>query len=289
MDFREARGPTAHANYFEYSANQKVSITRVRKLIKEAKREVGDVNAVILPELAVRATQLSAIKKVLKEESVFGLLAGTQDKNKNYAHLARLEQSGGSWRVQEQHNHHRWCIDESQIRQYHLGSSLHPSSRWWENIDIAPRQINFLVANGWLTLCALICEDLARAEPGLATIRAVGPTLVIALLLDGPQLEARWPGRYASVLADDPGSSVLSLTALGMAERSRPSGMPASRVIALWKDARTGSSEIELDPGAEGVVLTLCAEYEEEWTADGRNDNGAAGVLSLAGVHQVRC
>ena len=288
-DFRAVPGPTDHDDYFEYSASERLSYSRIRKLIEEAKKEVGDINAVILPELAVHAKQLPRIKRVLKEQGVFGLLAGTRDRNKNYAHLARLYGSGGDWTDQEQHKHHRWCIDESQIRQYHLGSSLHPSKRWWENIDIQPRQINFLAINGWLTMCALICEDLARSEPGLDTICAVGPTLVVALLLDGPQLEARWPGRYASVLADDPGSSVLSVTALGMAERSRPKGMPASRVVALWKDARTGSSQIELEPGAQGVVLTLCAEYVREWTADGRNDEGAAGVLSLAGVHQVRC
>jgi len=251
-DFREVPGHTIQDDYFEYSPSEKLSLVRIRKLIQAAKQEVGDVNAVILPELALHAKQLARVKRELKEQGVFGLLAGTRDTNKNYAHLARLRDLSGNWRSQEQHKHHRWCIDESQIRQYHLGSSLHPSNRWWESIDIQQRQINFLAVNGWLTMCALICEDLARSEPGLDTIRAVGPTLVVALLLDGPQLEARWSGRYASVLADDPGSSVLSVTALGMAERSRPGGMQASRVVALWKDARTGSSEIELEPGAEG-------------------------------------
>ncbi len=286
-DFREVPGPTQMDDYFEYAPSERFSYRRMRDLIREAKKEVGDINAVILPELAVTPSQVNTIKRKLKEESVFGLLAGTRDKHKNYAHLARLIQSGKHWKTQDQYKHHRWCLDDSQIRQYHLGSSLHPARRWWESIDIGPRQLNFLGANGWLTLCALICEDLARAEPGLETIRAVGPTLVIALLLDGPQLEARWPGRYASVLADDPGSSVLSVTALGMAKRSRPGNMPPSRVIGLWKDARTGSRPITLEPGAEGVVLTLCAEYDEEWTADGRSDGGAAGVLTLAGIHQV--
>ena len=288
-DFREVPGPTRNHDYFEYDSSENPSVQRIRDLIQNAKNEVGDVNAVIFPELALRARDLTKVKRVLKEQNVYGLLAGTRDHNKNYAHLARLDAKSDRWLDQDQHKHHRWCIDESQIRQYHLGSSLHPNKdcRWWESIDIQPRQINFLAMSGWLTMCALICEDLARSEPGLDTIRAVGPTLVIALLLDGPQMEARWPGRYASVLADDPGSSVLSVTALGMAERSRPIGMPASRIIGLWKDARTGSSEIEIAPGAEGVVLTLCAEYEKEWTADGRHDNTQAGVLSLAGIHQI--
>ena len=76
--------------------------------------------------------------------------------------------------------------------------------------------------------------------------------LVIVGLLDGPQLASRWSARYASVLADDPGSSVLTLSSFGMVERSRPEGREASRVIALWKDSTTGVREIPLEPGAHG-------------------------------------
>jgi hypothetical protein len=41
-------------------------------------------------------------------------------------------------------------------------------------------------------------------------LRDVGPTLVVTILLDGPQLGSRWTARCASVLADDPGSAVLT-------------------------------------------------------------------------------
>ena len=106
--------------------------------------------------------------------------------------------------------------------------------------------------------------------------------------MDGPLLAARWPARYATVLADDPGSSVLTLTSLGMALLSRPTGKPPSRVIGLWKDAKNGAPcEIELPPDASAMVLTLSAEYHEEWTADGRSDEGATGYPVLTGVHPV--
>jgi hypothetical protein len=51
-------------------------------------------------------------------------------------------------------------------------------------------------------------------RPGADVMNAIGPNLVIALLMDGPQREHRWPGRYATVLADDPGSAVLTVTCL---------------------------------------------------------------------------
>jgi hypothetical protein len=110
----------------------------------------------------------------------------------------------------------------------------------------------------------------------------------VIALLDGPQLSARWPARYATVLADDPGSSVLTVTSLGMSELCRPAGLPPCRTIALWKDGRgAGPREITLPSGASGVVLCLSNESAEDWTADGRSDGTTTYYPILAGVHPV--
>jgi hypothetical protein len=107
--------------------------------------------------------------------------------------------------------------------------------------------------------------------------------------MDGPQLAARWSARYASVLADDPGSSVLTLTSLGMSVRSRPggSGLGGSRVIALWKDKLYGTREIELAEKSKGCVLSLARERREEFTADGRSDGKNTEVPVFSGVFQL--
>jgi hypothetical protein len=60
-----------------------------------------------------------------------------------------------------------------------------------------------------ITLVSLVCEDLARLDEVADLLRAIGPTLVVTTLLDGPQLASRWTARYASVLADDPGFAVV--------------------------------------------------------------------------------
>ena len=73
---------------------------------------------------------------------------------------------------------------------------------------------------------SLVCEDLAQIDDVADVLRSVGPMVLIIPLLDGPQLSSRWAARYASVLADDPGSTVLTLTSYGMARRSRPPGKP---------------------------------------------------------------
>jgi hypothetical protein len=184
-----------------------------------------------------------------------------------------------------QSKHHRWFLERSQICQY--GLTLSPTWKWWEYTLMGERSLEFIILDGWLTLAALICEDLARPDPVAEMVRAVGPNLVIALLQDGPQLTSRWPARYATVLADDPGSSVLTLTGLGMALLSRPPAKPVSRVVALWKEANGHPVEIELPSGADALVLCLSREKERQWTADGRQDFGQTGKVCLAGVHPV--
>jgi len=119
-------------------------------------------------------------------------------------------------------------------------------------------------------------------------VRSVGPNLVIALLMDGPQTKERWAARYATVLADDPGCSVLSFTSLGMSQLSRPQTGPSrSRVVAIWKDAFSSASEIELPIGYDAVAISLSIRYREEYTADGRGDDEAAAFPILSGVHPI--
>ena len=124
-------------------------------------------------------------------------------------------------------------------------------------MDVPRLRVEFIeVAE--LTMVSLVCEDLAQNDDVATLIRSVGPTLVLTALLDGPQLASRWAARYASVLADDPGSAVLTLTSFGMVQRSRPHGRQPSPIIALWKDPGSGVREIPLEAGAHGVVLSVC-------------------------------
>ncbi len=187
-----------------------------------------------------------------------------------------------------QDKHHRWLLSGQQINQYGLSSRLSPEVNWWENTQLGQRQLQFFSLTPSLTLCSLICEDLARQDPIAHLIRGVGPDLVIALLMDGPQLTNRWPARYATVLADDPGSSVLTLTSLGMARLCRPPGVRESRVIGLWKDAGAGPFEIELPYDAQAVVISIERQDVEEWAADGRSDRKMASRWALKSVFPVR-
>jgi hypothetical protein len=77
-------------------------------------------------------------------------------------------------------------------------------------MDVPRKEIQF-VEVAELVIASLVCEDLAHNDDIAQLIRSVGPTAVIVGLLDGPQPTSRWASRYASVLADDPWSAVLSM------------------------------------------------------------------------------
>ena len=187
-----------------------------------------------------------------------------------------------------QSKHHRWSLDDAQIRQYHLASALHPHIRWWEAMEVPRRSSQFVELGGGVTLTSLVCEDLAQTDEVASVIRDVGPTIVVTPLLDGPQLSSRWGARYAGVLADDPGSAVLTLTSFGMAQRSRPPGHDPSPVVALWKGPGQHAREIPLDRGAHGILLSAAAGLAVRRSFDGRRPGHDGSEFSDISARQIR-
>ncbi len=188
-----------------------------------------------------------------------------------------------------QYKHHRWQLNATKIKQYGLSQQLDTGKKWWEAIKIPRRRVSFLNVGDKMTLCHLICEDLARQDPIADLIRQVGPSLVVTILLDGPQQRDRWASRYATVLSEDPGCSVIALTSFGMVSRWNSPYRSMSRVIALWSNKESISREIELEHGAEAVLLTIEVGTEQEITADGRKEskNHTTSVFKLVDVIQV--
>jgi hypothetical protein len=255
----------------------------VASLVQETKRNTGRVDGVLLPELAITETKFHDIRASLPAECF--LIAGVGSKG-----ASEVRMSFPPLAEVIQKKHHPWKLNDAQVIQYGLGGILSPSREWWEYGDFTDRRLSFVSMSDDLVVAALVCEDLARPDPVANLVRTVGPNLLFALLMDGPQLRERWAARYATVLADDPGCSVLALTSIGMSQLSRPqSGPNRSRVIALWKDAlHSSATEIELPPGYDAVAVSLSLRYKEEYTADGRGDDGAAAYPILAGVHPIR-
>lgn len=264
----------------------------ISQLIDQAESQVGSIHAVVLPETSVTLRQFELLRSQLVCQRNVMLIAGVSDstdsRSKNLAMVSAPSDADPNATVDySQAKHHRWKLDADQIERYGLTGCLNPEFSWWESFDIAGRAINFMHPTDWLTLCVLLCEDLAQFDPVGRAVRAVGPDLVICLLMDGPQLVDRWPARYATVLADDPGSAVLTLTSLGMAELSRlkrATAAPVPRTIALWKDPIKGTVAIELPKDATAAILTIKSKESSEFTADGRQNGLKLGAPVFGGV-----
>jgi hypothetical protein len=256
-------------------------------LYAEAVRKLGRIDGIILPELAIAEPQFRALREQLPTECflVSGVGSGATA-TRRAANEVRLSFPPLQEVIQKKH--HPWKLTEAQVIQYGLGGVLTPSREWWEYGDFTARQLSFISMSADLVLAVLVCEDLARPDPVANLVRSVGPNLVIALLMDGPQTKERWAARYATVLADDPGCSVLSFTSLGMSQLSRPQTGPSRpRVVAMWKDAFSGASEIEAPVGSDAIAISLSIRYRKEYTADGRSDDGFAAFPILSGVHPI--
>lgn len=264
-------------------------------LLASAKRETANIHGVVLPETALTQTQASQVAAELarRDKRLELFISGIKSREtktktaRNSAYTARLYQGRilGHWL---QSKHHRWGLDEGQIVRYHLGSVLDPEVKWWEKIDVSKRTCKFTVIRSGASLAVLVCEDLARADPVLPVVNSVGPNLLITLLMDGPQLDFRWPSRYATVLADDPGSSVLTLTSLGMVRRSTMPGEPDCRVIALWKEHDRAAQQLTLPKDDHALLLSLVSSYEEQTTLDRRDDGRTTQRFRLAAARGVK-
>jgi hypothetical protein len=308
-DFRAVDGSVGRLakdpfGLFKFAPAERLDLDLLDRVLLAARKEAGSVDLVLLPESAVEKTELDDLETLLDAHGVIWVQTGVREPVQqsgplpnNWLHIGvnpRLEKggplpSGGRqpWFHLRQNKHHPWSLDESQVDQYHLGGALHRNIRWWEAMDVPRREIQ-IVEVAELVMVALVCEDLALNDDIAQLIRSVGPTAVIVGLLDGPQLASRWSARYASVLADDPGSSVLTLSSFGMVERSRPEGRDASRVIALWKDPTTGVREIPLEPGAHAVLLTVSFERATRYAADRRWPVDNSTFCQAVAFHQVR-
>lgn len=269
---------------------KKIAEELIIPLIKEGFLHSGVMpDGIVFPECALTSKITKELVEALAENKVNieFLIAGVLDTDSktgttnNRAQTFVLRKDEGA--VMRQHNkHHRWRLDRSQTERYALDfDDDNDNSQWWEDIEVGDRQLPFFGLRKDMCITTLICEDLARADPAMSVIRAVGPNLVIALLMDGPQLATRWPGRYATVLADDPGSAVLSFTNSAMVDRSNWLESRPARSIGLWRDAGGRTQEIALPHESLGILLTLESVKKHQTTLDSRSDNEVARQLKL--------
>lgn len=262
----------------------------VNHVIEGAQAQSKKVHGLVFPELALDRDSFDAIRtrirELLPEAEILiaGVSVNEHGRKGNFVATATFPGEGADRSVESRQTirekHHRWKLDKTQLRDYGLLGTLSPELSWWENISLQARQVNFTVMRKDSVFAAMICEDLARVDPCQQVIRAIGPNLVVALLMDAPQIEARWPARYATVLAEDPGCAALTMTSRGLMTLQHRLGTYRSngddRVIGLWRDdGATKPVSLKCPYDSQAVLLTIVEEASEDIALDGRVDMGA--------------
>ncbi|HEY5746988.1 MAG TPA: hypothetical protein VIU12_12975 [Chryseolinea sp.] len=308
-DFKSQPDTFETLRYFGYDGkkNQEEDFHPLMEMLKKINVERGNVHVLVFPELSLEYDQYQSLLKMLKDEyekktsdchddeeaeaclrHMPMVIGGITFDKQDYNAVVLAVYFSGKWYKMLQTKHHRWKLTRSQLIQYELTGSFTVEREWAERIAIGQRRLSFFSPNPWLTLCPLICEDLAQLEPVSEVIRGVGPSLLIGLLMDGPQIIGRWPARYASVFADDPGTAVLTLTSMGMLKKSSRAVVKDRNTtsVALWKDQLNGYKTIDIAEGHKGstALLSISASYAEEFSADGRSDHGSAPVFKLDNI-----
>ncbi len=299
-------------------------INGVVDLFIKKSAEIGQIHFLVFPEMALSEEEYNYLllrfknrlmgdkgldQVTQKDFRLPVIVAGVVSKTRNGEESATSEAEivleneiriasyfAGRWYNVEQAKHHRWLLDKKQIVQYNFENKFSTERSWFELLSVAQRRLTVLAPNDWLVMVAMMCEDLANMEPAASVIKGIGPSLLTALAADGPQLDNRWSARYAGTLADDPGTSVLSLTSYGMSKRARKQSQTGVyennpdpyQTVGLWKDIVNGTRSIGIKPSQsdkkEAVLLNISAKFKEEFTLDGRGDGTAAAVLEWQGV-----
>lgn len=297
--------------YFKgtHTDNDLIFLRKLRTKIIDELSSGNSIDIVVFPEASLNETEyhyfldeLASDAKMREISFLPIIICGIikeEDDLESFLNEARLSFFfSEKWYAATQRKHHRWSLDKSQILQYKLEDHLATDRNWFEFCTISQRRLTILSPNAWMTLTSLICEDLARQEPVTDILRGVGPTLLVALLSDGPQLVNRWSARYASILADDPGTAVLCVTSSGMAKRTeepetwlKEDGKECYKnavkdvSVALWKDMVKGWKEIRIDKNNDCLLFTISSQYKEEFTIDGRTDETNASVFQMDTVY----
>lgn len=142
-----------HFGFFEYKPDRSLDLTYVESALEEALTQVPTVDSLSFPEAPIFPEEVGRLESIATRHGVDFLVAGVRRPHgrgqlgDNYAHIGMFHQD--RWHRMRINKHHRWNLDESQIRQYGLNSNLDPGKSWWEAIRIPVREMQHRRRGRW--------------------------------------------------------------------------------------------------------------------------------------------
>jgi hypothetical protein len=167
-----------------------------------------------------------------------------------------------------QDKHHQYSLTSKDLARLGLTSSLGRDALNEVGTSVR-RSVTICDIAGAGRFCVLVCEDLARDDPGQVALRLFEADMVIVIVMDGPFLESSWRNRNGLNLAQEPGTRIAIGNSRALLARlggaTRPAGakgykleeiayyrLPNQRVKnARWqpKGALAGATALLIAPG----------------------------------------
>ena len=209
--------------------HQKAVKESARDLVERLERE--RVHVALLPETSVLPEVAEAFRAALIDNYaaqdgephlrlfVVGVLAARRNEVWGL--------SGAGHRLLIQTKQQPWRLDVRQQERYGIVDDLRgggaPCDRD-EDLQLETRRISAADDPGFGRLIVLICEDLQRCDPARRIAVDVGPTTVIAPVMDYALRADRWAPAAAAQLANEPGALVMVVSSASLTALARRDG-----------------------------------------------------------------
>ena len=210
-------------------ARQEEVKSGARDLVARLERE--RVHVALLPETSV----LPEVAEALRAALVDNYAARAGDPHLRLMVLgvlgARRNEvwglSGAGHRLMVQTKQQPWRLDLRQQERYGIVDDLRgdaePCDRD-EDLELEARRISAADDPGFGRLIVLICEDLQRCDPARRIAVDIGPTTVVAPVMDYALKADRWAASAAAQLACEPGALVLVVSSASLTAMARRGG-----------------------------------------------------------------
>ena len=211
--------------------HQEMSRDGARRLVEQLEQE--RVHIALLPETCVvpevaeafRAALVANYAVTAGDPHLRLFVVGVLERQRNEVHGF----SGAGHRLLLQTKQQPWRLDLRQQGRYGLVEDLRgggPAVDRDENLLLEGKRICAIDDPGFGRILVLICEDLQRCDPARRIAVDIGPTTVIAPVMDYALVQGRWAASAAAALAGEPGALVLVASSGSLTALARRDGDP---------------------------------------------------------------
>jgi len=248
--------------------HEKRVIARVLEGLDWLSDKQADV--IIIPELVSSEALREAVKEWLLTKApsqplmvVCGSEAVASESVTGFTNRAFILGPSGR-RLWEQDKNHQYSLTSRDMAKFDLTASL-GNEPMNEVGTSTHRSVTICDIAGAGRFCVLVCEDLARDDPGPEALRLFGVDMVIVIVMDSTFRESGWRNRGGLTLTQEPGTRIAIGNSRALLARLSSSGSAKGKSrkleeVAYYRLPNQGIMSVKRSPRgpiAQAVALLI--------------------------------